>query len=219
MKCIPAIALLGALITAPSAEAAVVLTTNPVGHSGPLIDLGAFGDLGEFGFHTSTAGPIALPGGITYTSEISDSVIGDGIYGLGANGIIFTTRIIGTNSPTAFVTLTFATEVSSFGGLWNYYPGLGDPVIAAFDIFDNMLGSFDLAVLAPISTPSATDAFEFRGIESDFADIASIRFGGSYLILAETGAVPVAPVPLPACGLLLIGAVGGLAALRRRKSS
>ncbi|WP_168219886.1 hypothetical protein [Pseudotabrizicola formosa] len=48
---------------------------------------------------------------------------------------------------------------------------------------------------------------------SDTANIASIRFGGDLLVYAPV----IAAVSLPAWGLLLIGALGGLAALRHRK--
>jgi hypothetical protein len=57
---------------------------------------------------------------------------------------------------------------------------------------------------------------DFGGIELDFAlhDVADIGFGTG----ASSGATfTLAAVPVPAGGLLLIGALGGLAALRRRK--
>ena len=146
------------------------------------------------------------------------SVIGTGGYGLGSNGISVTTPIIGTNSEFGYVELAFDTAISSFGGFFNYAPGFGDsPFLAAYDTLGALLGSFDLSTLSPISTPGGTDVFAFRGIESDAGDIASIRFGGSYIVYAPQ----VAAVPLPAALPLLLAALGGLgiAARRRRKDA
>lgn len=223
------------LVVVPMASApafaATTLTTDPSGYTGPQLDLSGFKN-GNYNF---TFGPESLPGGITFTAAPGNggnsgqgSVIGQGGYGLGANGAFGGDAVyIGVDSATGYAELTFDSLISSFGGFWNYAPGVGNaPVISAFDTLGVLLGEFDLSVLAPISTPGGFNQFAFRGIESDKKDIKTIRFGGSYILLAGTadGGVPdpdpeTPAVPLPAAGWLLAGGLMGLAGLRRRKKA
>ena len=218
MKILLPLAVVGTLFLAQTANASLVLITDGTGYTGPVIDLS-----GYTGSYTFTQGLLSLPGGVTYQAVGTDtqggSVLGTGGYGLLSNGISVTTPIIGTNSGIGYVELAFDQVITSFGGLFNYAPGSGgdNPFIAAYDAIGNLLGSFDLSALAPISTPGGVDEFAFRGFESDSADIASIRFGGNFIIFA---APSVAPVPVPAGLPLLLAALGGLGVVaRRRKAS
>lgn len=203
------------------ASAAVMLTTDDSGYTGPELDLSAY----ENGMYNFTFGPEFLPGGITFTAAPGGggnsgmgSVIGQGSYGLGANGSFGGDAVyIGVDSATGFATLTFDSLVSSFGGYWNYAPGTGDaPTIGAYDMSGVLIDEFDLAAVAPISTPGGFNEFAFRGLVSDAADIKSVRFGGSYILLAGTadGRVPAPAVPVPAAAVLLLGALGGLGGLK-----
>jgi hypothetical protein len=216
MKPFASIALLGALAVAPTAQAAVMLTTDSTGYSGPVLDLTGFE-----GFYTFFNDPLVLADGTVLTPVGTDtqggSVVGTGGYGLADNGFSFATPIIGTNSDLGYIELTFTSLVSSFGGFFNYAPGFGDnPFIAAYDSLGGLLGSFDLSALAPISTPGAVDAFAFRGIDSDATDIASVRFGGSFIIYAPD-AVVIAPIPVPAALPLMLLALGGLGLVAGRR--
>jgi hypothetical protein len=206
------------------ASAATSLTTSSAGYTGPTLNLSAYAN-GNYNF---TFGPVSLPGGITFTAAPGGggnsgggSVIGQGYYGLGNNGQFGgAATYIGVDSGTGYATLTFSSLVSSFGAFWNYAPSSGDaPTISAYGASDNLLGAFDLAALAPISTPGAFNAFSYRGIFSDSADIKSIRFGGSYILLAATpDGRPVSPVPEPETYAMLLAGLGFIGFIARRKN-
>jgi hypothetical protein len=203
-------------LSTSAAQATVVLTTDETGYSGPVLDL-----TGYEGFYTFFNAPIVLADGTTVTpvgtGGQGGSVIGTGGYGFDSNGISSTTPIIGSNWTQGYIELTLTSLVSSFGGFFNYsVPLVGDnPFIAAYDSLGNLLGSFDLSVDAPISTPGGQDVFAFRGIESDATDIASIRFGGSFLVYAPE----VAAIPVPATLPLMLLALGGLGLVARRRQA
>jgi hypothetical protein len=213
-----------ALSTATPSLAATTLVTSDVGYSGPELDLSAF----ENNNYNFTFGPIALPGGITFTAAPGGggnsglgSVIGQGSYGLNGNGSFGNPAVyIGVDSGTGYAELTFSSLISSFGGYWNYATGgsgWDNPFIEALDAFGVSLGFYDLSVLAQISTPGGFNQFEFRGIESDAEDIKTIRFGGSYILLAGTPDGAIAPVPVPAGLPLLLGALAMLVGVRRSR--
>ncbi|MDO5614120.1 MAG: VPLPA-CTERM sorting domain-containing protein [Paracoccus sp. (in: a-proteobacteria)] len=77
--------------------------------------------------------------------------------------------------------------------------------------------SWTLVNEAPISNANPTATFTFDGIWDAMKfvhfDTGNLRGAGSF----DIDSVRVAPVPLPATGLLLLGALGGVAALRRRQ--
>ncbi|MBL8773534.1 MAG: PEP-CTERM sorting domain-containing protein [Phenylobacterium sp.] len=212
-----AVAIAASLLGAAPAGAAALLTSD-AGYTGPILDFGAYS--GQF--YVFTAGPLSLPGGITYSSESPGSVLGIGGYGLNGNGSSETTNIIGTNDPGAFVTLEFDTAVAMFGGGFNYAAdGNGTPlydavIMRAFDDADVLIAEYDIGDLAPISTPGAVDAFAFRGIDGGGRLIKRFEFGGSYAILAaqatETGGVPE-----PGTWVLMILGFGAAGAMLRRR--
>jgi hypothetical protein len=80
-----------------------------------------------------------------------------------------------------------------------YAPGTGTFLIQALDSNGNVLESYDITTLAPISTPNQIDAGAFRGISRSTADIAAFRLLGA-LNLADNltfsrAAVTTAPEP------------------------
>lgn len=211
------------------ASASTSLTTSSAGYTGPTLDLSAYSN-GNYNF---TFGPVYLPGGITFTAAPGGggnsglgSVIGQGGYGLNDNGYFGgNATYIGVDSGNGYATLTFNSLVSSFGAFWNYATYAGQPsywdapTISAFGASDNLLGSFDLATLAPISTPGGFNEFAYRGILSDSADIKSIRFGGSYILLAATpDGHPVSAVPEPETYAMLLAGLGFIGFIARRKN-
>jgi hypothetical protein len=190
---------------------AASLLTSSAGYTGPSLDLSGYNAPALF-----TAGPIALPGGITFSSTTPGSVVGRVGYILLENGNAAFRPIVGLNANQVdSMQFTFATPVSQFGGDFNYaldggVPIFDHPIISAYDVSNNLIGSYDLFALAPISTPNAIDGSAFRGIDGGGIGIARFTMSGSYIMIAGN-------VPEPASWVMLIagfGLVGG--AMRRR---
>jgi hypothetical protein len=146
-----------ALAAGLSPTHAGTLLTTEVGYTGPILNLSSYANRS----YNDTFGPAPIPGGITFTSNNGGgnsgrgSILGQGSYGLRANGDIVSIPVYaGLDSGTGFMTFTFSSPISEFGAFMNYAPLSGDnPTIKAFDTANNLLDSFDLAALAPISTP------------------------------------------------------------------
>ena len=212
---------LSVVVAAPAAADSLI--TTDAGYTGPGLDLTGY-DNGSYNF---TFGPITVDG-FTFTSAAGGggnsgqgSVVGQGSYGLGANGSFGGDAVyIGVDSGTGYAQLLGTVGYSQIGFFMNYAPGVGNPpVIESLDAAGNVISSFDLSVLAPISTPGGFNEFAFRGIMADTPNsIYGLRFGGSYLLVTGTADGTVLPgVPEPATWALMIlgfGAVGG--AMRRR---
>ena len=109
-------------------------------------------------------------------------------------------------------------SVSAVGAFLNYHPSSEIPVIAAYDINDNLLESYSLSS-APISTPSEENGGEFRGIVRNQEDIAYFTYTGGFQVLTDlTFATPSqsSPVPIPGTMWLLGAGLLGLTSIRRK---
>jgi hypothetical protein len=214
------------MMSASFSFASETLTTSSSGYTGPVIDLGAFKD----GSYNYTFGPKQLPDGIVFNANPGGggvsgdgSVIGQGKYGLVANGSLdIRATYIGVDSGTGYDTLTFSKAVSSFGAYWNYAPGFGaDATITTFDGM-NEIASFDLVQLAPISTPGGVNQFVFRGITDTSAEITSVQFGGNYLVLSgsQSGAIAGGVPEVSTWAMMLLGFAGlGFAGYRSQRKA
>ncbi|HTH28797.1 MAG TPA: PEPxxWA-CTERM sorting domain-containing protein [Sphingobium sp.] len=211
-----------ALFAAP-AIAATSLLTSDASYTGPGLDLSAHAN-GNYNF---TFGPItvdqytftAAPGGGGNSGQ--GSVVGQGGYGLGANGSFGGDAVyIGVDSGTGYGQLMLnGGPVNQIGFFMNYAPRVGNnATIEALDINGNPFASYDLTVLAPISTPGGFNQFEFRGISSDAQDIYGLRFGGNYILVTGTAdGIPTPAVPEPATWAMMLLGFGAMGYTMRRR--
>ena len=208
------------MLFAGAAQASTSLTSSAAGYSGPTLNLTAYAN----GMYNFTFGPVPVANGFTFIANPGcsggypcggnsgkGSVIGQGGYGLGANGSFGGPAVyIGVDSGTGYDQLQLASPVSQIGFYFNYAPGFGsDATISTLDKNYNVVDSYDLTTLAPISTPGGFNQFEFRGIISTATDIYGLQFGGNYILVAgsPTGA---ATVPEPATWAVMLVGFGGL---------
>jgi len=91
-----------------------------------------------------------------------------------------------TYTGSGAMTFHFRDPVKAVGALVNYDPHESPhPTITALDKNGQALESYDLAALAPISTPSQENQGGFRGIVRPQADIYGFRYGNGNLVLTN----------------------------------
>ena len=213
------------MLGAASMASAGVLLTTDAGYTGPGLDLSAHAN-GNYNF---TFGPIAVDG-FTFTAAPGGggnsgqgSVVGQGGYGLGANGSFGGDAVyIGVDSGTGYAQLLGTTGYNQIGFFINYAPGVGDDAtFSTLDAAGNIIETFNIAALAPISTPGGMNAFMFRGVAGDNpGEIYGLRFGGNYILLTGTSdGIPNPGVPEPASWAMLIAGFGLVGAAARRRRS
>ncbi len=165
-----------------------------------------------------SVGPI-YSSGHKYESENRYSVYGyTGTYGFSSNGEWSSTSMIGTNSPTAKITITFNNLVSGVGAIFNWAPAsASNAVFRALDSAGAEIGRIIFSSgSSNLMAPNA-----FYGFQNDVADIKAITIQGQYIGLKGLQiSTAVAPVPGPIAGAG-IPALLGLMGLRlwRRKQA
>ena len=107
--------------------------------------------------------------------------------------------------------------VSEVGAFINDAPGMGDFIISAYDVNWNLLESYDIWAMAPISTPGGTNAGAFRGISLNDPLISHFGVSGYVPVVDDlTFSSTANPVPEPGTVLLLGLGMVGLAGYGRK---
>lgn len=212
-------------VTAIRARADLITDAGSLPTPRKVVDFSQFS--GPFVF---TSGPVPIGGNvqenIVFTSTSPFSLLGDGSqfvrYDLDPNGSWGPGRrgFAGLDAQQGTMTFTFNSgPVSAVGGFLNYSPDpQTDVIISALDSSGNVLASYDLSQLAPISTPGALDAGAFRGISLPTTSITAFQISNAFAVLDDlTFSRTPTPVPEPSAFVLFASCVGvGSGFLRRR---
>ena len=191
---------------------------------------GAFYDVGGYGTYLDPGSVVGAPLADSNAAvlaflagnPVADATFTSGGIGYGAQAIGSLADFLSTDAgsiigdgTTSFLgsILTFSGTIDLLAGLNNNFEVFSDD---GFLLYINgvLAGSYD-GLRAPSSSLFAVD-----GGAGGHAQFDLIYYEGSQVLAAldvNLNGNTLAPVPLPAGGLLLIGAIGGLAALRRRK--
>ena len=127
-----------------------------------------------------------------------------------------------STAATSTVTINLGGLFGTVGGFMNYCPSAdpdcqGVPLIEALALDGlTVLESYNLAVSAPISTPSGQNEGAFRGISRVSPDIAFFRISGNWIAMHDITLADSA-VPEPATGLLAFTALTAIGLMRRRR--
>lgn len=212
--------LLSALCLAGATTSEASLVTSSPG--GTVIDFSQFSGGWLWGAGPTQVGSL-VGDDVVFTSTTTNSVIGDGTYGFLSNGYWSGKSGAGLNTSTGTMTFTFNSGlISSVGAFMNYVPDAGyggDVIISVYDSLSNLLESYNINALAPISTPGGLNAGAFRGIVRSSADIKYFTLSNAYVMIDDLTYSPIGgptPAPEPSTLLLLGGGIMALGLGRKR---
>ena len=225
------------LLTASVIAKATLVTSAPT--DGTVIDFSQFAFGCPFGAPGCRASDTPNVGGLvgetvlfSGTAEFippNDLFLGSSLtnerFGLGENGAWDEGRngFAGNGLSDASMEFMFLNGPVSFvGGFLNYAVVFGSfdtlpPTLEVLDAGLNVLESYDIFALAPISTSIlGTNDGAFRGISRATNDIFALRWSGSFSVLDDLTFVRKIPEPTT-LALLVIGLAGLASAVRRKK--
>ena len=169
-------------------------------------------------FGTGSTGSV-VGGTVVSSAALSDT--NNGAYFQGATSPA--SNWVWQNTPDEFASLTYTfsfdlsgynLNTASLDGLW------GIDNIGTVELNGNLLSSLPNVVVGNFNVLTAygsSIASEFnQGINSLVFSVANQGGPGAF---RASGTVTASPVPVPAAGFLLVGALGGLGLMRRRKKS
>lgn len=214
----------GTLTTMPASAQTVLLTDASSITSPTVIDFNS-------GASQSGSAPIQIgaPVGRNVTWQCGDGLVFfNGNDAIGENGRwdAGKTPYALINSFTDSATIRFLDgPVSAVGAFVNYavVPSLGvgdDATIEVLGAGDAVLGSYNLATVAPISTPGGVNAGAFRGIARPTADILAFRIKNDAMVLDDLRftSVTASPVPEPNSLLLFLPVLVVFGLLKRHRA-
>lgn len=210
-----------ALGAASAVSAATVVNGSFEEDAGTAQDGQAFSTLASGSGNDSWSVFSSLPGWTTVSGS-GIEVQTTNTLGLTPQDLAHYVELDSNNNSTMKQTINFTSTGSYLLSFW-YSPRNDD---AASNGITYSIGTLLGSVTGPGGGPPATSVGSWTQILASFV----ITQTGNYdLVFAASGTdnslggfidnVSIAPIPLPAGGLLLIGALGGLAALRRRKAA
>ena len=199
------------------AAAAIALATSFSAHAVSVTSLPGSVTLAFPAINAFGAGPHAVAPGITWSSASSNSVFGyTGGYGFAGNGSWSGLSMIGSNDGSSTMRIDFADAVSGVGAFLNYAAGYGAPaVIAVYDSANALIESYTLS----FSTGGGHNTGQFHGFMESSANISHMTLSGSYIGAANLEVVQAPAVPEPETYALMLGGLGALAFVARRRKS
>ena len=199
------------------AAAALALATSFSAHAVSVTSLAGSTTYGFPTINVFSAGPETVAAGITWSSQSGNSVFGyTGGYGFADNGGWSNLSMIGSNDGSSTMRIDFASAVSGVGAFMNYAAGYGDAaVIAVYDSSNALIESYTLN----FSTGGGTNTGEFHGFKESSANISYMTLTGSYIGAANLEVVQAPAVPEPETYALMLGGLGALAFVARRRKT